>query len=327
MNKRGHYLAEWEKQHTTWLSWPHNEKEWKKKRIGKIQEFYKELIKIILDFQNVNLIFPNIELLNDFEVRAYCNTPQHKLKKIIIPNNDVWIRDYGPFFMAQKILDFEFNSWGGKFPPWDLDNNVPKEIATYLGCEIESYPFILEGGAVEFSGDGVLLTTEECVLNKNRNKNLTKEQVAQIIKPAFNIEEIIWLKHGLANDHTDGHIDNVARFINKKTMLVCNTNNKKNKNYDRLRPSIEYLQKWQHPKKEYKLKIIEIPLPGNNDELPSSYANFIFVNGGVIIPTFNCKSDSLALEIFKKIFPDRKIVGIDCSLLIQEGGGLHCITK
>ena len=323
---RRDYLAEWEVQESVWLAWPHNESEWKNNLKG-IRQFYEKLIEIILKFQDVNLIFPNVDLLSATSLQR---ATKHKLNKIIIPNNDIWIRDYGPFFLKKDsekiVLNFEFNAWGGKFPPWNLDNNVPREIALYKGSEIESYPLILEGGALEFSGNGIILTTEECVLSETRNKNIPREQIEEIIKRAFNIEEIIWLKNGLANDHTDGHIDNVVRFIDSRRILICRAE-KKDENYDRLRPSIEYLKKWKHPVRGYKFEVIELPLPENNDDGPKSYANFIFVNGGIIVPTFNRKTDEKALELFKKLFPKKEIVGIDCSLLIQEGGGLHCMTK
>ncbi len=337
------YPAEWENQCATWLSWPHNEKEWGKERLQRIRGFYIELINKILQFQDVNLIFANEALLEEVSsdkqfVKAIHELPQ-RLKKIILPNNDIWIRDYGPFFMETcrgrvtlpLLIDFEFNAWGGKFPPWDLDNNIPKEIAFSLEYEIESYPIIMEGGSLEFSGDGLILTTEQCLLNKNRNSTLSKTNIENILKSAFNIEEIIWLKQGLEGDHTDGHIDDVARFISPRKILICKSNDKKDGNYEHLNESIEYLKKWTHSKKGYKLEVIELPMPDRmeikNERLPNSYANFIFVNGGVIIPTFNCPSDKTALEIFKKVFPDRKVTEIDCSLLIQEGGGLHCMTK
>ena len=319
------YPPEWEKQASTWLSWPHNKNEWENRRDGetakgrleKIKRFYEELISTILDFQNVNLILANEELLKEIE-----NIPtkkKHKCKKIIIPNNDIWIRDYGPFFVGATgrlplLLDFEFNSWGEKFPPWDLDNEVPKHIALYLGEEIESYPIVLEGGAVEFSGNGLVLTTEQCLLNQNRNPNLSKNEIEKYLKSAFNIEEVLWLKQGLEGDHTDGHIDNIARFIESEKVLINEQTNKED---------IRLL-------KDKDLKLTELPLPmvkHNGKKLPASYLNFIFINGGVIVPTFNCESDKKALDIFKKIFKDRKVIRIDCSLLIQEGGGLHCMTK
>jgi len=337
------YPAEWEKQSTVWLSCPHNEKEWGKKRLDGIKQFYVELINKILDFQNVNLIFTSEELLHKAEtyhgMSQQAQQKKNKLKKVIIPNNDIWIRDYGPFFLEVKegkrkkplVLDFEFNAWGGKFPPWELDNNLPKGIALFSGLEIESYPIILEGGALEFSGDGIILTTEECLLNKNRNKDLSKEQTESILKSAFNTEEVIWLERGLANDHTDGHIDNVARFIGQRKVLICKSSNKKEKNFPHLLKSTTLLKEWKHPKKGYRLEVIEIPLPEPTDakikDLPCSYANFIFVNGGIIVPTYNSTTDEAALKIFQFLFPDRKVIGIDCSLLIQEGGSIHCMTK
>lgn len=310
------YIPEFEKQTATWLAWPHNEKEWKDKLPG-IRDFYTSLIDIILDFQNVKLIFPDEKTL--ISVEAFRKTPlreKHKLHKIIIPNNDIWIRDYGPFFVETRhgvsLLDFAFNAWGGKFSSYDLDNKVPKNIAFYLGESCESYPIILEGGAIDFNGDDLVITTEECVLNKNRNPNISKEQTENIIKDVFNVKDIIWLKRGLEGDHTDGHVDNVARFIGKDRIIVNKGLETKNE-----------IVKWSDSHNK-KLEIIEIPLPLPP---PASYINFIFVNGGIIVPTFNVDTDKKALGIFKKIFPDRKIIGIDCSLLIQEGGGLHCMTK
>ncbi len=342
-NTDRYYPPEWEKQSATWLSWPHNKKEWGEKRLNKIRDFYIQLVSQILDFQDVNLILANEQLLDEVEtiykLARQISGEKFKCKKIIIPNNDIWIRDYGPFFVEKTrnnkkrscVLDFEFNSWGEKFPPWNLDNYVPGEIALYKGIEIESYPIVLEGGSVEFSGDGLILTTEQCLLNKNRNPNLSKQQIELYLRSTFNIEEIIWLKRGLEGDHTDGHIDDVARFIGPKKILICKSNNSRDKNYKHLNESIKYLKSWKHPKHGYKLDIVELPMPDEmrikNKRLPNSYANFIFVNGGVIIPMFNCSSDKVVIDIFKKIFPNRKIVGIDCTLLIQEGGGLHCMTK
>ncbi|MBI3591545.1 MAG: agmatine deiminase family protein [Candidatus Melainabacteria bacterium] len=338
MNNR-RYPPEWEKQRTTWLSWPHNEKEWGRKRLPEIKRFFQELISQILKLQDVNLLLTNEEMLEEVERFFPVQKSKFKLKKIIVPNNDIWIRDYGPFFLETAsskkkkslLLDFEFNAWGGKFSPWELDNQAPKEIALYLGQEIESYPIVLEGGSIEFSGNGLILTTEQCLLNKNRNPNLSKDKIENILKSAFNIEEVIWLKRGLEGDHTDGHIDDVARFIDPRKVLICKSNDKKDGNYDHLNQSIEYLKKWKHKEKRYKLEVIELPMPERmeikKERLPKSYANFIFVNGGVIVPVFNCNTDKEALAIFKKVFPDKKIVGIDCSLLIQEGGGLHCMTK
>lgn len=339
MNKSRRYPAEWEKQKCTWLSWPHNEKEWGKKGLTGIREFYLELISKILDFQNVNLIFKDEKLLINSKFPSQLSKKKHHLRKIIIPNNDIWIRDYGPFFISQKsktkaqklILDFEFNAWGGKFPPWDKDNKVPDEMSKYLGLNIESYPLIMEGGSLEFNGEDVIMTSEQCLLNKNRNSKLKKQQIESYLKSAFNVSDIIWLKRGLEGDHTDGHIDDFARFVGKNKVLLCQSDDSTDANFRHLKESKLRLKKWRHPKKKYKLEIIELPMPDEmkikKERLPNSYANFIFVNGGVIVPIFKCDADKKAISIFKKIFPKRKIVGIDATLLIQQGGGIHCMSK
>ncbi len=327
------YHGEWEKQKTVWLSWPHNVKEWGEQRLPKIRKFYNDLINIVLDFQDVNLILTSEELLDETK-NIPAKDKKHSCKKIVIPNDDIWIRDYGPFFIERYgkkgtlILDFGFNAWGGKFPPWNRDDTVPKEIAFYLGCESESYPLILEGGALEFSGDGLVLTTEECILNKNRNSEITKESIESVIKNAFGVNEVIFLKKGLVNDHTDGHIDNVARFIDKRKVLVARSFNRKNENFDHLIESENILKNWSHPQRGYKLDVIELPLPECNDSsMPYSYANFIFINNGVIVPLYNCQTDEMVLKIFKLLFPERNVIGIDCNVLIEEGGSLHCMTK
>lgn len=342
-----YYSPEWEKQKCTWLAWPHNTQEWGKRGLEGIRGFYIDLISKILDFQDVNLIFKDEKLLSQFNneydlklVKACHGKPRYRLKKIIIANNDIWIRDYGPFFMkgdngrggvTPPLLDFDFNSYGGKFPPWDKDNKVPKEIAMYLGRDIESYPLIMEGGSLEFNGDGVILTTEQCLLNKNRNPKLKKIQIENYLKSAFNVHEIIWLKRGLEGDHTDGHIDDFARFVDERKVLLCQSDDSTDANFRHLKESKLRLKKWRHPKKKYELEIIDLPMPAvitrSGEQLPASYANFIFVNGGIIVPVFNCDADKVALRVIKKVFPKREIVGIDATLLIQEGGGIHCMTK
>lgn len=322
--------AEWEPQRATWLAWPHNKREWGNK-LSDIKKFYVILIGTILDFQDVKLIVPNEKTY--FEVKGLFKKKKYKCHIIIIPNNDVWIRDYGPFFLkgqennSQKpkakscklIVDFQFNAWGEKFPPFHLDSQVPKNIALYLGEKCESYPFILEGGAIDFNGDGIAITTKECLLNKNRNPRLNKNKLEYFLKSVFNLKEIIWLEKGLKGDHTDGHVDNVARFIGKNKILI-----------NRGLKTKEEILKWAE-KHNKKFEIIEVPLPqvkvSSEHYLPASYLNFIFVNKGLLVPTFNLETDEEVLDIFQKVFPKRKVMGINCTTLVQEGGALHCITK
>lgn len=344
--KKLFYPAEWQEQVAVWFAFPHNEDEWDAfeyesgSRLDAIREFYYRLITLVLDFQNVNLIFPDQELFTKVQSKINkltINKP-FKLQIYIIPNNDIWIRDYGPFFMqgshGKKLaLDFGFNAWGGKFSPWYLDDAVPKFIAEQCGYTYKEHSMILEGGSLEFNGEDLILTTEQCLLNDNRNPDLSHERIEQILKEEFSIEEIIWLKRGLEGDHTDGHIDDFARFIAANKIVICQTENIQDPNYQHLKESFDYLSKWRHPKTNAGLELITIPLPepmkleDHEEPLPCSYANFIFVNGGLVVPIFNSKHDQEALEILQKALPDRKVIGIDARVLIQEGGGIHCMSK
>jgi agmatine deiminase len=280
--------AEWEEQAATWLAMPINEENWAPRR-ERIDAFYSKLIETILKFQPV-------KVLDDLK----------------IPHNDIWIRDYGPFFMKDCIVEYEFNAWGEKFPPWDLDNLVPKKIAELMNLPVKSFPWILEGGAVEFNGDGLCVTTEPCLCGKTRNAADKREELLNDIKTSFNLKSILVLPDGLPGDHTDGHIDNLARFVSKNRIVMAegfDANLVKN-----------YLQKY------YEGVVVDtLPLPALGE--PKSYMNFIFVNGGLIVPTYNCAFDEVALDYFKRIFSDREVIGMDCSVPIEEGGSLHCLSK
>jgi agmatine deiminase len=328
-----HYPPEWSKQKTVWLSFPHNSGEWDKvdtkDPLQKIKAFYRELVEKILDYQNVSLLFHDEALYEEEkEWTKDLIIKKHKFEDYIIENNDIWIRDYGPFFMLEhgvtRVYDFKFNAWGEKFPPWDLDNEVPLKIATRFGYQLKEFDFILEGGALEFNGAGTIMTTKQCLLNKNRNPDHSQEEIEKVLKDAFNIENIIWLERGLEGDHTDGHIDDFARFISENKILLCQTDDANNPNREHLEESKKTLEDLG-----YELDFLPLPkdMKREGEYLPASYANFIFLNGAILIPTFNCLQDKEALEVFKRNFPDREILTIDSSLLIQEGGGLHCMSK
>lgn len=330
-----YYPPEWARQISVWLSFPHNAHEWEqtdsKDPLQQIAIFYRTWIEIILDYQKVDLIFKDQEQMNqEQEWLLSLNTKKFKVQTHIIPNNDIWIRDYGPFFAEDQtnvqpiIIDFAFNSWGEKFPPWDLDDGVPYEIAKILQLCTCSYDFVLEGGALEFNGEGVLMTTKQCLLNENRNPDYDQEEIEDRLKDAFSIKKIIWLERGLEGDHTDGHIDDFARFISSNKILLCQTEDESNPNYKHLKASRALLEK-----EGFELDFLPLPkgMKRDGEYLPASYANFIFLNNAVLMPTFNCPQDDEAKEIFVKNFPDRKVLTIDSSFLIQEGGGLHCASK
>ena len=343
IKKQVYYPPEWQQQSTVWFAYPHCHR-WDAvpyqsgSRLEAIRDFFAKLIDLVLDFQNVSLIFPNAALLAEAEARftAIAKSKNNKLQTYIIPNEDIWIRDYGPFFVydgeGQKFVkDFAFNAWGEKFPPWTLDDELPQLIAKECGYKSVEHPMILEGGSLEFDGTGIILTTEQCLLNANRNPSISQPEIETVLTSEFGVDHVIWLKRGLEGDHTDGHIDDFARFIGPRRVVICQTSNPADPNYQHLQDSLTQLQNWKAD--GHGLEIISIPLPEPmkiptvSEPLPCSYANFIFVNGGLIVPIFNCKHDAEALAILQKAMPERKVVGIEARVLIEEGGGIHCMSK
>jgi len=281
--------AEWEEQAATWLALPINEQNWASRR-EQINTFYSKLIDTISRFQPV-------KILDDLK----------------IPHDDIWIRDYGPFFVEGKIVSYEFNAWGEKFPPWNLDNEVPDKIASLMKIPLKKYSWILEGGAMEFNGDGLCLTTAPCLFGKNRNSKEKEKEFLNDVQESFGIKSLKILPKGLDGDHTDGHIDNLARFVAKNHVVMA-------AGFEQEKKEIET---WLGEHYEAaKVDVLSLPRT-----LPASYMNFIFVNGGLLVPIYNCENDSAALEYFKKIFSDREVIGIDCTTPIEEGGSLHCLSK
>jgi len=293
-------VAEWEEQAVVWLAMPFNEQNWEF-RWEQIDGFYSNLVGTIHRFQHVKL-----------------------LDDLLIPHNDIWIRDYGPFFVKcddkLNALGYEFNAWGEKFPPWDLDSAVSERLAERMGIPFRKEPWILEGGAMEFNGDGLCLTTAPCLFGEKRNPKEREGEFLDNLQKSFGIKSLKILPKGLDGDHTDGHIDNLARFIAKNHVVMV-------AGFEQSQKEIEA---WLSENYE-NAKVDTLPLPPQRqlgkEILPASYMNFIFVNGGLIVPTYNCKADSLALKYFESVFPDREVIGMDCTIPIEEGGSLHCLSK
>ena len=290
------YPAEWEKQAATWLALPVNEQNWAPRR-ERIDAFYSKLIETVSRFQPVKI-----------------------LDSLQIPHDDIWIRDYGPFFVecngGLNAVGYEFNAWGGKFPPWNLDSAVPERIAELMNIPLKKEPWILEGGAMEFNGDSLCLTTAPCLFGKNRNPAEQGRELLRNLQDSLGIESLKILPKGLDGDHTDGHIDNLARFVAKNRVVMA-------AGFEQEKKEIEI---WLCEHYEG-AKVDVLPLPPRKENLPASYMNFIFVNGGLLVPVYNCESDSPALEYFKGIFKDREVTGMDCSAPIEEGGSLHCLSR
>ena len=267
----------------------------------------------------------NIDKLTSFAAKPF------KLISLVIPNNDIWIRDFGPIFAIDKeteekiVVDFAFNAWGEKFPPWDKDNVLPAKVGELEGLSVKSYDKFLEGGAIDYSEKGYLLTTRQCVLNTNRNKNFTEKDFEELLFNALGIKQVIWLDNGIANDHTDGHVDNTARFIDDERVVLSYTENPESPNYEISKENFKMLEAFSD------LEVIKLPLPEPEGFLEKalaySYANFVFLNGAIIVPTYNCPQDQQAIDILQELFPDRKVIGFDSSVVIQQGGSLHCMSK
>ena len=330
---------EWALQEAVWLSWPVDDpRHWGGAKQDLIWKKFAEIAAAISRFEPVRINAPEA---THRAVAAACNhakaVPEH-IELYNHPHNDVWCRDHGPIFVKNPetgevaVTNWDFNAWGEKFPPWDLDDAIPGRIARALDMRCLSGGMILEGGAIEINGTGQLLTTEAVLLNPNRNPGLGREQIEQHLRDGLGVSDILWLKQGIEGDDTDGHIDDLARFTDPSTILACTDRSAHNR--DILNDNLARLRSF-HDANGKLFEIVEIPLPEACEipgwrlpVLPASYVNFLIVNGGVLVPTFRQgKNDDRALGIIQELFPDREITGIDCLDLVEEGGTLHCISQ
>jgi agmatine deiminase len=333
--------AEWAPQSAVWLSWPVDDpRHWGGAKRDLIHAKFAEIAAAISRFEPVRI---NAPAANHPAIRALCNrakaVPEH-IELFNHPHNDVWCRDHGPIFVKHRqtgeiaITDWDFNAWGRKFPPWDLDNAIPAAIAASLGLRRFAGGMILEGGAIEVNGHGQLLTTEAVLLNPNRNPHLSRHDIEQRLRDSLGVTDILWLRQGIEGDDTDGHIDDLARFVNPTTLIACSETDPASPNHPILAENLTALRSFNsHTGRPFDL--VEIPLPQACEVpgwrlpvLPASYVNFLIVNGGVLVPTFRqAKNDDRALGLLRELFPDREIHGIDCLDLVEEGGTLHCISQ
>lgn len=335
--KKGfHFPAEWVKHEATWLSWPHKEASWP----GKLHTIYKpycEFIKVVAEGEKVRI---NI---NDEATKAFAIAELEKvgvdlsqIEFYLHPTNDAWCRDHGPAFLlndadTQKaVVDWGYNAWGDKYPPYDLDDVVPTKIAEHFGLPLYNPGIVMEGGSVEFNGAGTILTTTACLLNKNRNPHLDKAQIEKYLLEFYGAEQILWLGDGIVGDDTDGHIDDITRFVNEDTVLTVVESNPLDENYLLLQENLETLKTLRLFNGK-PLNIIELPMPSpvihEDTRLPASYANFYISNAAVIVPTFRDVNDEKALAIISSVFPDRKVVGIDSTDIIWGLGSFHCLSQ
>lgn len=329
------FPAEWEPHEATWLSWPHNRESWPGK-IKTIYRPYSEFIKAVAVGERVRINVADETM--EAEARRHLEEVQANLNNIEFyhhPTNDAWCRDHGPAFVinnAEKaIVDWGYNAWGEKYPPYDLDNTIPRLIADAFGLKRFAPGIIMEGGSIEFNGEGILLTTTACLLNENRNPHLSQEQVENYLKSFYGVNEIWWLGDGIVGDDTDGHIDDITRFVNTETVVTVVEANEDDPNFEPLQKNLELLRSFQLPA-GLPLNIVEIPMPKpviyKGQRLPASYANFYIANACVVMPTFRDEiNDQTALEILQAQFPDREVIGIDSTDIIWGLGSFHCLSQ
>jgi agmatine deiminase len=329
------FPAEWHPHRATWLSWPHNKDSWP----GKINSIYKpyctfikEIAKgehVCINVANDSMQAKAMRLLQEIEADLSKITFYHH------PTNDAWCRDHGPAFVIgpneKAVINWEYNAWGGKYPPFDLDNQIPTLVANKLGLRTFNPGIVMEGGSVDFNDQGIILTTTACLLNKNRNPHLNQIQIENYLKDYYGAQEIWWIGDGIVGDDTDGHVDDITRFVNTNTVVTAIEANESDENYEPLQENLERLKTFRLPN-DQPLKIVELPMPKpviyQDQRLPASYANFYIANRCVVVPTYrDPKNDSLALEIMQSLFADRLVIGIDSTDLVWGLGSFHCLSQ
>jgi len=334
----GYYFPpEWAPHAATWLSWPHKEASWPGK-MDAIYPAYARFVKEVAAGEKVHLNV-NDETMKQ-QAQTYLEKAGVDLSRIeffFFPTNDAWCRDYGPAFLVhhkeagkKALINWKYNAWGGKYPPYDLDDAFPKYVSEYYGMPCFEPGIVMEGGSVDFNGKGTVLTTESCLLNKNRNPQLDKESIEHYLIHYYGVDQVLWLDEGIVGDDTDGHVDDLTRFINEDIVVTVIESDRTNPNYMPLRHNLKTLESMRlHDGNP--LKIVELPMPklryDKQQPLPCSYANFYICNAAVIVPTFKDNNDDQALAILASYFPNRKVVGIDSTDIIWGLGSFHCLSQ
>jgi agmatine deiminase len=329
--------AEWEAQAAIWLSWPIRELTWPNGHYAGIPEKFAEIVATISRYQQVNV---NVTARFREQALSLIRAAGADLAKVALfdhLNNDAWCRDHGPIFVKNDrtgevaLTDWDFNAWGGKIHPFDDDDAMPSRIAAKLGLRRFVPGIVLEGGSIDVNGRGELLTTEVCLLNHNRNPQLTRAEIEAKLRENLGVTTIHWLGDGIAGDDTDGHVDDITRFIDADSIVTAVEADTTDVNYPPLHENLERLRSLRRPDGG-RYRLVELPMPEacvtDGIRLPASYANFLIMNRAVIVPVFGQpRRDAEALEILRGCFPGREVVGIDCRQWVIGRGTLHCITQ
>lgn len=334
MLNRRTYLPEWADQGAVLLAWPHERTDWEG-ILPEIDATYAELVRRISWQQPVIIITPDHRVIG----KILPDSLGENIQLVRMDTNDTWIRDYGPVTALDAsgflLNNYHFNAWGGKFP-YELDDHVTEKLFVQEGLfppnvRLASHDdFILEGGSIDTNGNGLLLTTERCLLAANRNPGLSRETIEQKLKSDLGINRVIWLRHGyLTGDDTDGHIDTLARFCDEHSIAYVRCTDPSDPDYPELDRMERQLREVVKSLKGMRLVPLPMPEPVVDEQgkrLPATYANFLIINGAVLVPTYNCQHDAEAIDTIGALFPGRAVIGIDARVLIKQGGSIHCAT-
>jgi len=331
------FPAEFAKHEATWLSWPHKEASWPGK-IDTIYPNYSQFIKYLALSEKVRINVLD-EAMKNFALKHLekAGVDLSQVAFFMHPTNDAWCRDHGPAFLVNPdteikkvIVDWGYNAWGNKYPPFDLDDVIPTLIGKEFNIPVYHPGIVMEGGSVEFNGKGALLTSTACLLNPNRNPHLSQGQIEQYLYDYYGVDQVLWVDEGIVGDDTDGHIDDTVRFVNEDTVITVVEENVHDENYALLQTNLKQLKNMRLLNGK-QLNIIELPMPDaviyEDQRLPASYANFYISNGHVIVPTYRCDKDGKALQIIADCFPGREVVGIDSTDIIWGLGSFHCLSQ
>lgn len=335
---QGYYFpAEFAPHEATWLSWPHNTESWP----GKIETIYPPYVRFIKELTKGELVRINVrdEQMQEFAINHLIKGEVNldRVQFFLHPTNDAWCRDHGPAFLINPnhkikkiIVDWDYNAWGNKYPPYDLDDEIPTLVGLEFQLPVYFPGIVMEGGSVDFNGAGTLITSTACLLNKNRNPHLQQAQIEKFLVDYYGVDQILWVEDGIVGDDTDGHIDDTVRFVSENTVLAVVEENKQDENHLILDHNLKLL-KGMRLLNGQALEIIELPMPEplyyNDQRLPASYANFYIANQSVIVPTFRSDRDDQAMRIIQSCFPGREVVGIDSTDIIWGLGSFHCLSQ
>lgn len=326
--------AEWHPHSATWMAWPKNRETWPE-HLSEARDAFVQMIEHLTKDERVRLLIPSSgeEAPPSFSLEV-----EPRIDFISLPYNDSWMRDAGPIFVhgseaeaGLAAYDFIFNAWGKKYEPWDDDDAIPSRALASKSIPVYPQDLVLEGGSIDVNGRGTLITTEQCLLNPNRNPGLDRSGIEVQLKHLLGVERILWLGEGIEGDDTDGHVDDITRFVDETTVITMRASKKSDPNFFPLEENFKKLKRLGDQDGN-KLTVVDLPMPdieltGPFGRSPASYANFYIANKRVLVPVYGAPNEESVFSSFRDLFPDREIIPIDCTGLVCGLGAIHCVTQ